>query len=201
MLLIRNSVQTVQFTQLEMAKKATLREMLDCDPAPPLPLVECSDGIGHPVTVDPIDILDGKFLPMPPPSPPPRTQERSSDAIKLSRLETVSSRSRPVRVNFDDADAPKTKAAAVEYTEDLDALVAPPLKKKKKKKKKVSISDVKHNDANIKIYNAQSNEYLGWRKSCRSVVTLKDPSAHSSQVTAPEGHICSRVFAAYEPGS
>ena len=154
-----------------MAKKATLRDMLDCDPAPPLPLVECSDGIGHPVTVDPIDILNGKFLPISPSSPPPRTQERPSDAIKLSRIETVSSRSRLVRVNFDDADAPKTRATAVEYTEDLDALVAPPLKKKKKKKKKVSISNVKHNDANIQIYNAQSTEYLGWRKSCRSAVT------------------------------
>ena len=46
------------------------------DPAPPLPLFECTDpDTGYPTTVDPVELLQKKFLPVPappkPPAPPP----------------------------------------------------------------------------------------------------------------------------------
>merc|ERR1711998_581149 len=121
--------------QLELARKPLLRERLEADSAQPLPLLECNDGSGHPMTVDPIDILNGKFVATPLPPPSIRGQERSAGPTKR-RPPQQSLRSRPhVRVNYDDADAPKDEAAVdVTYSEDLGDLVAPPPKKKKKKK-------------------------------------------------------------------
>ena len=74
-------------------------------------------------------------LPQPLPPPSIRGQERSAGSTKRGPPQQ-SLRSRPhVRVNYDDADAPKDEAAVdVTYSEDLGDLVAPPPKKKKKKK-------------------------------------------------------------------
>lgn len=121
--------------KLELARKPLLRERLEADSAQPLPLLECNDGSGHPMTVDPIDILNGKFVATPLPPPSIRGQERSAGPTKRGPPQQ-SLRSRPhVRVNYDDADAPKDEAAVdVTYSEDLGDLVAPPPKKKKKKK-------------------------------------------------------------------
>jgi hypothetical protein len=124
------------------------------DESPPLPLVECSDGSSYPITVDPIDILRGKFVqPLPPPRPPrPPRQERDrppprhrSVSFGSARDVQPKSTTSHVKVSYVDADAPKTESVQVDYGSALQLAALPPKKKKRKKNKK-SETDTEANE-------------------------------------------------------
>lgn len=110
-----------------------------CDESPPLPLFECSDGSSYPITVDPIDILHGKFV-LPPPAPTPRPPRDNRGGSREGRYNEKrsfeGSSANLANLAYVDVDAPKTSEVTVDYGSALE-LVPLPKKKKRKKVNKV----------------------------------------------------------------